>query len=265
VDFRKTNGNKDFIIHLAESTAIINKYWWYELFELFENEKGDYPIIAATTSNSLKNLDLDRLTRSALRFELLHFGIEDFSRVYHKNDGIDYESLMERYRDYGINIYTSYIIGYPYQDEQMIWEDIYKYSELKSSWWDIQNLKIYPGTSMWKKIIDEDRFVDIPHDFRVMHGFQPFRHDHFKVGFDDMWPLMYRIYMYMEAECGPMITNYYQVMRNLIKIHDMNGKIYRRTLKLYQNVAREIYPAWKNYFKPTSQQKKNFLEKCEIA
>ena len=265
LDFRNSNGNRDFVIHLAEPTAIINKYWWYELFELFEDEKGDYPIIGATTSNSLKGLDLDRLSHSALRFELLHFGIENFTHDYNKNNGINYEELMQKYREYGINIYTSYIVGYPWQNEDMIWDEIDKYSELKSSWWDIQNLKIYPGTSMWKKILDEDRFINIPHDFRVMHGFQPFRHDYFEVGFDDMWPLMYRIYMHMEAECGPMITNYYQVMKNLVKIHEKNKRAFRRTLKLYQTIAREIYPAWKNYFNPSSHQKHVFLEKCEIA
>jgi len=76
---------------------------------------------------------------------------------------------------------------------------------------------------------------------------------------------MYRIYMHMEAECGPMITNYYQVMKNLVKIHEKNKRAFRRTLKLYQTIAREIYPAWKNYFKPSSHQKHVFLEKCEIA
>jgi hypothetical protein len=265
VNYRKLIGNRDFVIHLAEPTAVISKDWWYELFEYFEHEKGDYPIIAATTSNSLKDLNLERLSHSAMRFELLHFGIENFTHDYSKNNGIDYDKLMSRYRLYGINIYTSYIVGYPWQNEEMIWEEIENYSKLKSSWWDIQNLKIYPGTSMWDETIDQGRFVDIPHDFRVMHGFQPFRHDHFKVGFDDMWPLLYRIYKYMEAECGPMITNYYEVMRNLVNIHETNGKIFKRTLKLYQHIAKEIYPAWKHYFKPTTTQKHTFLEKCEIA
>ncbi|MFX0083882.1 MAG: B12-binding domain-containing radical SAM protein [Candidatus Hodarchaeota archaeon] len=265
LEHRRKLGNKNFNIHMAEPTAIINKNWWYELFELFEQEKGDYPVIAATTTNSLRNLDFERLSNSAMRFEMVYIGVEDFNRTYNKNDSIDIQELIDMLIGYGIGVYTSYIIGFPHQTLDEIWDGVKQFADLHPTWWEVHNLKVYPGSPFWNKIKRDDRYVDIPLDFRCMHGFQQFKDENFRIGFADLWPLMYEIQRYIEAANGPIVTNLCKVYKNLIKTHDINNKLFRRTLQWYKAISKEIFPVWKLYFEPNTYQKENYLEKSQIA
>ncbi len=261
IDYKKKNGNKTFTIQFAEPTAIIYKKWWYELFELFENIKGDFPLYLPTTSSSLKNLDFERITNSSLRFDTILIGIESFTKKYKKNTNVDLPKLIDKLNFYGIATLGTFVIGVPNQTKEDIRLEVSKFARLNLSWYELHNLKLSPLTS--DIFIDKDDQVDkIPIDFHHLHGFQAFKHDYLKTGFEDLWPLTYELNKFCEKEFLPYTVNLYQVTKNLLKIK--NSKLVKRNMKIYQIVSKKIFPIWKNYFNPSKNQIAKYIEKIDF-
>nr|MDO8117433.1 hypothetical protein [Candidatus Sigynarchaeota archaeon] len=98
---------KPFKIGFSEPTAIISRDWWYELFHLFEDEDGDYPVIIATTASSLNGFEFKTVMDSALRIEMVNIGVESFNTMYGKNRNLDLKALIKRLGDYGISSYAT--------------------------------------------------------------------------------------------------------------------------------------------------------------
>ena len=263
VNHRKTLGNKDFSIYFNEPTAITNHKWWYELFELFEDEPGDYPIFMATTASSFKNFDLGGMLNSALRIDLVNIGIESFDNIYRKNKNIDLAKLIKKLSEHGTGVFATYIVGFPYQTEQDIWNEIDQLLKLNAFSYGIHNLKVLPGTDTWKTLKAQGKLLDLQKDFYCLHGFQSFKHDYFRPGFVDIWPLIYRIRMHIERECGNLSNSLYVLMKNLVNKKAKNWRLFKRNMKLYQGMSKSIFPAWKKFFNPSEEQISNYLKRID--
>ncbi len=263
LDYRKKLGNRNFITYLAEPTAIFTHKWWYELFDLMRNDKGDFPLILMTTARSLDKLDFNRLINSAVRFDTIYIGIESFSRKYGKTKRVDIKKLIERLRKYGIAAYVSFMVGFPEQSEESIWEEIDQLIALNGAQYDVHNLRLVPNTPLWKELKSEGKLLDVPEEIAWIKGFQAFKHMYFQPGFVDIYPLMYKILYYIEQYTGPISANYYVLKKNLLKIHNKNRGILRANMKLYKGMSIRAFESWKAFFKPNEEQIRNYLRRID--
>ncbi|MFX1489538.1 MAG: B12-binding domain-containing radical SAM protein [Promethearchaeota archaeon] len=256
VEHYKKIKKKDLIIFFCEPQAIISKDWWYKLFELFENESGDYPITILTSLASIKDFDFDRIAKSSLRFSFINLGIESFSQDYRKNiKHGETKTIIRKLTDYGIGTYASFIIGYDHHTHESVWEEIRRLVDLDVAQIEIFNLKPLPETSLWETLKKENRLLNVPFDFYYIPGFQPFLHPHFKPGFEDMLPLMYDIYEYFEKERGPSVLSLIRLYNNT----PHQSKKLQKSIKFLKIGASALFPSWKKFLNPTSQQIENYL------
>ncbi|MFX0135337.1 MAG: B12-binding domain-containing radical SAM protein [Candidatus Hodarchaeota archaeon] len=263
VEHRKAIGNQDFTTYFCEPTAITDHKWWYELIELFEDEDGHYPLILPTTAISLKNFDLDKTMSSTLKIDTVGIGIENFDKNYRKNQHVDVIELIKRLTEYGIATYASYIVGFPHQTEEDIWYEINKLLSLNASFYEIHNIKVLPETPLWNELKAQKRLLKLPTEFYYLHGFQSFKHDHFRPGFVDIWPLIFRIRKHIEREMGNVSNSYYELMKNLVDKKAKNWRLFRRNMKMYQKISQAILLGWIRHFNPSDRQIQNYLERID--
>jgi hypothetical protein len=256
VEYRQKNKNKDIIIFFCEPQAIINKNWWYKLFELFEEETEDYPMTLLTSIASIKDFDFDRIMKSSLRFSFFNLGIESFSQDYSKNvKHRETKEIIKKLADYGIGTYASFIIGYDHHTHDSVWEEVRRLVDLDVAQIEIFNLKPLPETLLWEAYKKAGRLLDIPYDFYYIPGFQPFIHPHFKPGFEDMLPLMYNIYKYFEKERGTSLLSLIRLYSNVPK----QDKKLQKNIKFLKIGANALFPSWKKYLNPSTIQIENYL------
>lgn len=249
---------KDFSIMLCEPQGIVNKKWWYELFDLFNNEPEDYPIIIPTSLASIRNFDLDRVSRSSLRFMGLNIGIESFSQDYAKNARHrETKQIMKRLTDYGIGVYGTFIIGFDHQTRESIWKEIHQVVDLDIYAITVHNLKVLPQTPLWYEFEQDGRLLNVPYDFYYVEGFQAFIHPHFRPGFEDMLPLTYKIYEYIEKERGPQILSLMELMSNIPN----QRRVFKRQIKQYRQMSKQLFPSWKKHLNPSETQIVKYLRR----
>jgi len=248
---------KEFYIMFSEPQGITNKKWWYELFDLFINETEDYPIIIPTSLASIKNFDLDRISKSSMRFFGLNIGIESFSKDYNKNSKhLETKQILKKLYDYGIGTYATFIIGFDHQTKEKIWDEIRTVVDLDLYGITVHNLKVLPQTPLWYEYEKAGRLLNVPYDFYYIEGFQAFTHPHFKPGFEDMLPLTYKIYEYIEKE-NPTLINLVELYKNLAE----KKPHFQKRIKQYVEIASLIFEPWKKYLKPSDNQIENYLNR----
>ena len=252
---------KVFHIMFCEPQGIVNKNWWYELFDLFNDEPEDYPVIVPTSLVSIKNFDLDRISRSSLRFLGLNVGIESFTQDYAKNlKHSETKQIMKRLTDHGIGVYGTFIIGFDHQTRKSIWKEIKRVVDLDIYAITVHNLKILPQTPLWYEFDRTGRLLNVPYDFYYVEGFQAFTHPHFKPGFKDMLPLTYEIYEYIEKERGPQVLSLMEILSNVPN----QRKIFKRQIKQYKIMSKQLFPSWKKYLDPSPEQVEKYLSRMGV-
>lgn len=259
VEYRNELG-KDFILHFAEPTAVFSLKWWYELFELFEGEVGDYPMYLGGMATSFNRFELEKIKNSSLRFDVINIGVESFNQNYNKNKSVNIKNLIARYQNYGIGVYCTYIIGFDYHTPENVWEDVEKLIDLDALIYGILNLHPLPETPIWERFVAENRLLDVPNDFHYLPGFQSYTHPHFKPGFEDILPIMCEINKYVEKERGNLSLQLYNIKKRLLLIRDNNKRDIRKQARLYQSISKFLYPAWKDYLNPSNQQIENYVK-----
>ncbi len=247
---------KDFITLFCEPTAITNKKWWYELFELFVEEPYDFPIAMLTTISSMNRFDLDRISNSSMRFELLNVGVESFSMDYGKTQRHkETKKLFKKLSDYGIGANPSFIIGFDHHTRENVWEEIYQLINLEAIAYSIFNLHPLPYTPIWYQLEKEKRLLNIPNDFYYLTGFVPYKHPHFKSGFEDMLPLLRDINEFICREVGDSTFSLMKLYENAPKQREcISNKI-----KVYKYISKELFPSWKAQLDPSKKQLSKYL------
>jgi len=257
VEYRR-NMKKDIAILLCEPQGIIQKKWWYELFDLFNDEPEDYPLMAAASVASLKKFDFERISNSSLRFYGFNVGLESFSKHYDKNiKHRETKQILDKLKDYGIATYATFIIGFDHHTHESVWEEIKRVVDLDIYGITVHNLKILPETPLWVDYQKNGLLLDIPYDFYYIEGFQSYTHPHFKPGFEDMLPLTYKIYEYIERERGTSLLSFMELLKNIPK----QRPIFEKRYNLFRNVSSLIFPSWKEHLVPTQEQIDRYLQR----
>ncbi len=249
---------RDFLTMFCEPTGITTKQWWYELFALFEEEPYDFPIFMPTTVASLRTFNFERINNSSMRFEGFNIGIESFSREYVKNQKHkETKELFKKLTDYGIATFSTFIIGFDHHTHEKVWEEVNQLINLEASTYSVFNLHPMPYTSIWNKLKNEGRLLDLPVDFYYFNGFLPFKHPHFKPGFEDMLPLLRDIHEYLCKEVGDFTLASLKLYKNISKNREnLNNK-----MKAYKFISKELFPSWRDQLNPSPEQISNYLEK----
>jgi hypothetical protein len=263
VEYRRTL-KRDFQTIFCEPTMITNKKWWYELFDLFKGEPGDYAVMGATTIPSLLKFDFDRISDSSMRFDFFNIGIESFSKNYSKNQKHkDTRTVIKLLDDHGIISVATFIIGFDHQTHKSVWEEVHQLTDMGATNNMVLNLKVMPlpdhngVESLWNKLKRENRLLDVPIDFYYLLGFQAFLHPHFKPGFTDMLPLLLDIYEYLDKEVGPMPLRYGDILSNVPR----KSKGLEKKIDMNRMIAKLLYPSWEKYLNPTLEQDHRYLSK----
>ncbi len=58
---------------------------------------------------------------------------------------------------------------------------------------------------------------------------------------------------------------YYVLMKNLVNMKAKDWRLFKRNMKLYQTIGKSIFPAWKEFFKPSEEQIRNYLRKIILS
>nr|MDO8119635.1 hypothetical protein [Candidatus Sigynarchaeota archaeon] len=252
---------KPFKIGFSEPTAIISRDWWYELFHLFEDDDGDYPVIIATTASSLNGFDFKKVMDSALRIEMVNIGVESFSTTYGKNKNLDLKALIKHLGNHGISSYATYIIGFDHQTHDSVWDEIRQLVDLDAAAFNVFNLKPFPRTPIWDLLSKANRLLAVPWDFYSIHGFQPFLHPHFKPGFEDMLPLIIDINAFIERERGMQGLDIAEVLEHVQHKHILIQK----QVKTYKMIGRVLFNSWKRHLQPSDEQIASYKQKAGMT
>jgi len=263
VKFHK--GSKDVLgLTACEPNFLTYRNWSYELFELFEGYPIPIGFGGPATAKSLKKFDFERITNSSLHFSFVNVGIESFSEQYSKNSTFnETKMLMHKLRGLGVGVIGTFIVGFEEQTRESIMEELKLLTKLDCLFYFVQNLKAYPGTEVWDKLKESNKLLtDIPYDFFSISGFQAFKHPHFKVGFEDMLPLLRDIYKYIMRESGPEVLNIIGIYEN-----KPNRKLFPRfeeQANIYRKLCKNLFPSWKKYLDPTDEQIERYLNKINV-
>jgi radical SAM superfamily enzyme YgiQ (UPF0313 family) len=188
----------------------------------------------------------------------LNIGIESFSQDYTKNaKHRETKQILKRLTDYGIGTYATFIIGFDHQTHESVWKEIKQVVDLDIYAITVHNLKILPQTPLWYDFERDGRLLNVPYDFYYIEGFQSFIHPHFKPGFEDMLPLTYDIFEYIEKERGPQVLSLMELLSNVPN----QKKYFKRQIKQYKQMSKMLFPSWIKHLDPTETQISKYIER----
>ncbi|MFX1317165.1 MAG: B12-binding domain-containing radical SAM protein [Promethearchaeota archaeon] len=262
IEFREEVRKDKIIIYFEEPTSLYSLKWWYEFFDLFKEDYGDFGFVVYSIASVLNKLNFDRITKFAARLHVVNFGIESFNKNYNKNIKVNMKSLIHKLSDYGIITNPNYIIGFDFDTKESVWDDIKKLIELDADINTILHLHPHPMTEIWDQLSSQNRLLDLPPDFYFIHGFQPYLHPNFKPGFEDILPLLHNIYNYIEREIGDKALHVAQTMKKLLN-HTNHPIFFKQEIKSLLSIGKQLYPRWKEFFKPNEAQDSNYLSHLE--
>jgi hypothetical protein len=102
------------------------------------------------------------------------------------------------------------IIGFPYQDQKKVQSEFKQLMDLAPDLWQILIYFAFPGTPLYKKVLEEGRYLsayrDQP-DYRKFDGFSMhFKHEHFKP--EEIEDLQKELYRQAFETLGPSLVRF---------------------------------------------------------
>ena len=185
-----TPGSDTFTVSVAEPQGLGNIRLWKEVFKLCRDLPFQCELVTTTSSKVMQKYNLDELTLGALRLSTVNIGVESLLQGYKKNEGVDLKALNARLRDAGINVVSTFIVGFDWQTKENIREEIRLLKDLESSGYIAANLEMKPGTPIYNAFKRSGRLLDVPPELLSFYGYQAYTHPHFASGFNDMLPLL---------------------------------------------------------------------------
>jgi hypothetical protein len=174
-------------------------------------------------------------------FDVIWTAFEGVASGYKKLQGIGLDELYRDLRARGVAILSSMIIGFPYQDRSKILDEFRQLTELGPSLWQILIYFAFPGTPLYKKVLEENRYLPAYQnhpDYRKFDGFSMhFKHAHFspeeletlqkelyRKCFELLGPSMVRVlkawfegYQNMKASPKPLLRDRAKQMRRYVR------------------------------------------------
>jgi len=182
--------SKIFTVSLAEPQGLGNVRLWKEVFKLCRDMPFQCELVSTTSSKVMERYDLDELTLGALRLGTVNIGVESLLQGYKKNEAVDLMALNTRLREAGVNVVSTFIIGFDWHTKANIGNEIRLLKDLGSSGYIAANLEMKPGTPLYKAFKNSGRLLDVPPELLSFYGYQAYKHPEFATGFNDILPLL---------------------------------------------------------------------------
>ena len=154
-------------------------------------------------------------------FETIWTAFEGVEAGYDKLKGKPLEELYSSLQARGVNLLSSMIIGFPYQDREQIMKEFDRLMALKPSMAQILIYFAFPGTPFYEQVRAEDRYLpqykDDP-DYRRFDGFSMhFKHPHFSA--EEVEELQRELFREDYRRLGPSLVRFvgtlFEGFRNL--------------------------------------------------
>ena len=188
-----TPDSDTFTVSVAEPQGLGNIRLWKEIFKLCRDLPFQCELVTTTSSKVMQKYNLDELTLGALRLSTVNIGVESLLQGYKKNEGVDLKALNARLREAGINVVSTFIVGFDWQNKENIREEVKLLKDLESSGYIVANLEMKPNTPIYNAFKRKGRLLDVPPELLSFYGYQAYTHPHFASGFNDMLPLLSEI------------------------------------------------------------------------
>jgi hypothetical protein len=223
--------------YLSDEDFFVNKKRATQFLE--EIRKSDLPALSLRGYGSVKSLS-QFLTSELVEigFDLLWIGYEGKRAGYEKMKGRSYKDLFEDFRNHGISIIASMIIGFDYQTPEIIEEEFNELMSLRPS---LCQFLIYGpayGTPLYHRLREQGRFLPDMNESHKYDGFWlGFRHPH--ISPEEMSRIQLSLYQKEFETLGPSIFRIIENHLNgYLALKDHPLFRIREKAKEYKNTAR---------------------------
>jgi radical SAM superfamily enzyme YgiQ (UPF0313 family) len=219
--------------------------------------RSDLPPISVNIFSSVKAIsqyDVSELVEMGI--ERLWVGYEAKGAGYDKMKGRPYKELFADLHNHGINVLASTIIGYDYQNREIIMEEFDELMDTRPSVCQFLILSGPYGTPLYYKILAEGRHIpDVLNDYRKQDGFVA-GHTRPHIRADELNELLRHLFQEEFRRLGPTIFRFVDdwiTGYENLKDHP-NPRVRAKTKKYLRDahVARPFLLASKKYL-PASQ------------
>ena len=226
-------------------------------------------IMAFGSVRGLSRFTADEIAE--MGFDIIWTAFEGKESGYKKLQGKSLDTLYRELRSRGVAILSSMIVGFPYQDRAKVMEEFKQLMELGPALWQILIYFAFPGTPLYRRVLEEGLYLDAYRDrpdYRTFDGFSMhFKHAHFTP--EELEQLQKELYRTAFETLGPSLIRVlmawfegYQTLK-----HASRPLLQRRAERMKHYVRKAlpgIYPALRFGPNPARRNEaRQFLEAIE--
>ena len=224
-----------------------------------ENNK-QFSIMGFGSVKGLSNFTADEIAE--MGFDLIWTAFEGKESNYSKLKGTSFSELYSSLRSRGVAILSSMIIGFSYQNRQNIMEEFRMFTELCPELWQILIYFAFPGTPLYRRIVEENLFLpeyQNDPDYRTFDGFtMHLKHPH--LSGTELKDIQRELYRRNFELLGPSLVRVIEVwFEGYLNLNNSENPILsdraKRMKKYVQQSIPALYPAI--YFGPNRDRRKD--------
>jgi len=187
---------------MMDENFLLHRKRALRLLEHMRKGNKSWDLYVFSSANALKLYSMDELI--ALGVSWVWMGLESPRSQYSKLDGTDTRALVQRFREHGIRVLGSTIVGLEHHTPENIMEDL-AYAVSHNT--DFHQFMLYtpiPGTPLHKEIDGQGRLLNDV-DFADIHGQFKFNFQHASISRDDSKRYLDAAFALDYQENGPSV------------------------------------------------------------
>jgi len=179
-------------------------------------------------------------------FDIIWTAFEGTHSGYKKLRGAKLDDLYSGLKSRGVAILTSMIIGFPYQDQKRIQAEFKQLMDLAPDLWQILIYFAFPGTPLYKKVLEEGRYLDVYQDkpdYRTFDGFSMhFKHANFEP--KELEDLQHALYRKAFETLGPSLVRVMKTwFEGYLSMKSSSRPLLRQRAERMRAYVRSAFPA----------------------
>ncbi|HNS32833.1 MAG TPA: hypothetical protein PKN36_07665 [bacterium] len=170
-------------------------------------------------------------------------GVESKFSTLPKRQGRDIKETFKDLMEAGIQTVGSFIIGWDFQTEDNIMEDISHFVQMNPTYTQISSLMPCPETRLWEKLKKEGKLYT--ENFRWnKHHLYSIMHRHTNIKDEDVIKYVNLTQTMLYEQNGPSFSRTFEVnLKGYINSRNSSNEIIRKRAALFASWCRKIFPA----------------------